>query len=121
MFPPGRSLVKVAVDAGLRAGRTVAGNGPLVTLERRRLFDRETLEVVVTVSAPGWMGVSEVTLHGPGGWEDTLPLVQGRATWALPAETAWVLASVEGVVNAGGDAGATWIGERAWAVSGVGW
>lgn len=115
------ALNSTAVDAGIRAGRTVAGNGPLVELSRWRLFDRSREQVEVRVQAPRWMGITAATLHAADGWTDTQPLVDGVATWTLDADAPWYLASVEGVANAGGEAGAAWIGETAWAVSGVGW
>lgn len=97
----------VAIEAGIVAGRTSAGNGPRVRLE--------AVDGVVElqVEAPKWMGIDTVTAWSSTG---STPLVldeDGGAAFASDAD--WVLVSVEGARSR------PWGGEPAWAVSAPLW
>lgn len=102
-----------AVEAGLVAGRTVAGNGPRLRVEVGRALG-EGHRVTVTVEAPHWMDVDRAWLHTPDGTE-ALPLTGGRGVAWVPAGTAFVVA------EARGDAAPPWLVDEAWAVGGATW
>ena len=96
----------VAAERALATGATVAGNGPLITLDVLGQGPGDQLNgpwmpVSVTCSGPDWMPIARAAIIGEGGVElarfdasqATAPQVQGGAI--LPAQR-WIVATCSG-------------------------
>lgn len=101
----------VAYEAGLRAGRTSAGNGPRIDVQREA---GTPPAVDVRVYAPAWMGIASVDVRTSTSTH-TLALVDGHARVQTAPDDAWVVATVSGAQSL------PWGGDPAWAVSAPVW
>lgn len=98
-----------AIERGLLEGDVSAGNGPRVRLER---VGEGYLRV--TVDAPAWMGIDDVSVVTSAG-QRAVHLSRGSAFVRVPSGTPWVVATVTGA------RAQPWASEAAWGVSGVVW